>query len=239
MKWSRSELDYLLPTLEQLSSDLAPVDGKQILVLCSATGEVAFWLGEMMEKGKVIGLELDRESLDIARRAVHEMGLESVVEFQAAEKQHIPKPDSSFDALVSEFVVYPTSTPTEIGQPEMARVLVPGGKIILTDVILSKPLPKDVRDELQAIGLDYLCEGTQDDFLGWMASAGLVNVQILDLTSTVRKVWEFRRAADRTPTHQIGYSYLLDDYKYRLGEAIFYIYMRGEKPAPRLEDKIH
>ncbi len=76
MKWSRSEIEHLLPILEQVSSDLATVDGKKILVLCSATGEVAFWLGEMMEQGKVTGLELDREALAVARRAAHEMGLE-------------------------------------------------------------------------------------------------------------------------------------------------------------------
>ncbi len=234
MKWSRSEIDHLSPILEQVSSDLAPVDGKQILVLCSATGEVAFWLGEMMEQGKVTGLELDRESLDISRRAAHEMGLESMVEFQMAEKQRIPLPDSSFDGLVSEFIVYPTITPTEIGQPEMARVLAPGGKMILTDVIVSRPLPQEVRDELQAIGLDYLCEGTREDFQSWMTGAGLVNVEVLDLTPTVRKVWEDRRAADRTAAHQTGYSYLLDSPLYGLGEAIFYIYVRGEKPKPHL-----
>ena len=66
MKWSRSEIDHLLPILEQISSDLAPVDGKQILVLCSATGEVVFWLAEMMEQGKVTGMELDEDALEIA-----------------------------------------------------------------------------------------------------------------------------------------------------------------------------
>jgi len=234
MKWSRTEIDHLLPILEQVSSDLVPVDGKKILVLCSATGEVAFWLGELMEQGKVTGLELDRESLVIARRAAHKMGLESVVEFQLAEKLRIPMPDSGFDGLVSEFVVYPTTTPTEIGQPEMARVLAPGGKMILTDVIVSRPLPQEVRDELKAIGLDYLCEVTQEDFQSWITGAGLVNVQVLDLTPTVRKVWEYRRAADRSAAHQTGYAYLLDDFKYGLGQAIFYIYARGEKPTPHL-----
>jgi ubiquinone/menaquinone biosynthesis C-methylase UbiE len=234
MKWSRSEIEHLLPILEQVSSDLATVDGKKILVLCSGTGEVAFWLGEMMEQGKVTGLELDRESLAVARRAAHEMGLESVVEFQAAEKQHIPLPDSSIDDLVSEFIVYPTSTPTEIGQPEMARVLAPGGKMILTDVLVSRPLPQDVRDAFQAIGLDYLCNGTQEDFKGWMTGAGLVNVEVLDLTSTLRKVWEDRREADRAAAHQTGYAYLLDNFQFGLGGAIFYIYVRGEKPKPHL-----
>ena len=80
-------------------------------------------------------------SLEIARRAAHEMGLEGMVEFLPAEKDHLPMLDSSFDALVSEFIVYPTSSPTEIGQTEMARVLAPGGKMVLTDVIVTKPLP--------------------------------------------------------------------------------------------------
>ncbi|MFZ2098892.1 MAG: class I SAM-dependent methyltransferase, partial [Anaerolineales bacterium] len=75
MKWGLNEIERLSPILEQISSDLTPVDGKQVLVLCSATGEVAFWLGEMMEQGKVTGLELDPELLEIARRTTHEMGL--------------------------------------------------------------------------------------------------------------------------------------------------------------------
>jgi arsenite methyltransferase len=234
MKWSRNEINQLLPILEQLSSDLAPVDGKNILVLCSATGEVAFWLAELMEQGNVTGLELDKESLDIARRANHEMGLEGVVEFLPAEKQHIPIPDASFDILVSELTVYPTTTPTEIGQLEMARVLRPDGKMVLTDVIVTKAIPEQTRQELAAIGLDYLCEGTQADFRHRMTEAGLINVEVRDLTPIVRKVWDDRYASDFSASHQSGYSYLLDDPRVGLGKTIFYIYVHGEKPPEPL-----
>lgn len=233
MKWGRKEIEYLYPILEQVSFDLAPVEGRRILVLCSATGEVAFWLGEMMEQGKVTGLELDDESLAIARRSAREMGLEGIVEFLPVEKDHIPLPDSSFDSLVSEFIVYPTSAPTEIGQVEMARVLAPGGKMILTDVIVTKPLPPTVRQELASLGLDYLCEATQEDFRAWMTSAGLVNIAVLDHTSTVRKVWEQLRSNDGNRQHQKGYSYLLDHQEFGLGRAIFYIYAHAEKPGKR------
>jgi SAM-dependent methyltransferase len=229
MKWNRSEIDRLSPILEQLSSDLSPVDGKRILVLCSAAGEVAFRLAEMMEIGKVTGLELDQEYLGMVRRAAHEMGLENMVEFLPAEKNRIPMPDTSFDALVSDFIVYPTSSPTEIWQPEMARVLVPGGRMILTDVIVTAPLPPQIRQEFAAIGLDYLCDATQDDFRSWMTAAGLINVEVLDLTPTVRGAWEYRRSVDLTATHQSGYSYLLDNQKYSLGKTLFYIYVRGDK----------
>ena len=158
------------------------------------------------------------------------MGLEGVVKFLPAEKQHIPMPDASFDVLVSEFVVYPTTTPTEISQLEMARVLKPGGKIILTDVIVTKAIPEQTRQELAGIGLDYLCEGTHGDFRRWMTEAGLINVEVRDLTSIVRKVWEDRYASDFSASHQTGYSYLLDDPRVGLGKTIFYIYVCGEKP---------
>jgi ubiquinone/menaquinone biosynthesis C-methylase UbiE len=230
MKWNRSEIDRLSPILEQVSSDLSPVDGKNILVLCSAAGEVAFRLAEMMEIGKVTGLELDQESLEIARRTAHEMGLEGMVEFLPAERDHIPMPDAIFDALVSEFIVYPISLPTEIGQPEMARLLAPGGRMILTDVIVTTPLPPQIRQDFAAVGLDYLCEATRDDFRSWMTAAGLINVEVLDLTNIVREVWENRRSVDIAPSHLSGYSYLLDNQKYALGKALFYIYVRGDKP---------
>ena len=229
MKWTQSEIELLSPILEQIRTDLGPLDDKNILILCSAGGDVALWLVKKLKRGKVIGLELDQALLESARQLAKERGLENLVEFRQVEKTSIPLPDNTFDALVSEFIVFPTPTPTEIGQPEMARVLKTGGKMVLTDVIVIKPVPQPIRHELQAIGLDYLCDGTQDDFRNWMADAGLTNVEIIDFTSAVRKVWEQKREVDKLPEHQKGYSYLLEDPEFRLGEAIFFIYVRGEK----------
>lgn len=235
MKWSMNELNYLSTILEQIASDLGPIDGKQILVLCSATGEVALRLAELMESGHVTGLELDFEALEVSRQSAHAMGLDSMADFLPAEKRHIPAPDASFDGLVSEFIVYPTTTPTEIGQVEMARLLRPGGRMILTDVIVTTPMSQEIRHELTSLGLDYLCEGTQTDFRAWMADAGLINVDVIDLTPTLRKLWDDKRQADKNPHHRQGYAYLLDDPLTSLGKSIFYIYVRGEKPkAPPL-----
>ena len=152
------------------------------------------------------------------------------MEFRQAEKTHIPFPNTIFDALVSEFIVFPTPIPTEIGQPEIARVLKSDGMMVLTDVIVTKPIPEGVRADFQAIGLDYLCEGTQDDFRRWMEEAGLIDTEIVDLTSIVRRVWEQRRETIPMAEERKGYAYLLEDPNFGLGEAIFYIYVRGKKP---------
>lgn len=230
MQWSGGELEKLSPILERISEDLAPLEGKKILVLCSARGDVALWLGERVgPTGKVIGLELGEELLELSGRRAIESGLEGVVEFRKADEYKIPFPKRTFDALVSEFILFPTPVTTNIGQPEMARVLKPGGKMVLTDVIAAEPLPDEAGEKLRSIGLDYLCTATQEDFRSWMEEAGLVDVKILDFTPLLRQVWRERRNGDQVQEHQEGYSLLLDDPRFRLGQAIFYIYVRGVK----------
>lgn len=237
MKWSHVEIGELSPILKQVQSDMEPLERKSILVLCSAGGDVAFLLGERMKRGHIIGLELSEELLEAAQRSAKEKGLEGIVEFRKAERVHIPLPDEMLDALVSEFIIFPTPLPTEIGQQEMARVLKSGGKIVLTDVIITKPAPQKLRTELQTIGLDYICDATIDDFRDWMERAGLTEIEVIDFTPVVKKVWEHRRDRDTSPEHRRGYSLLLDDPKFRLGEAIFYIYVRGKKKLRELHTR--
>ncbi len=236
MKWTPSEIEDLLPILDQVQCDLEPIDGKDILVLCSASGEFPFWLAGRMTHGHILGVELNQDLLKAAQLSAKERHLSHLIEFRGTEKTRLPLQDGSFDGLVSEFIIFPTPTPTEIGQPEMARVLKPGGKMVITDVIITNPISPEVRKELNRIGLDYLCEGTADDFRGWMQAAGLIDIAIQDLTPMVKRVWEHRSRQDTAPDHRDAYSFLLEDSPARLGDSLHYIYVRGTKPslaAPR------
>ncbi len=231
MSWSESEIKELSPILDQLGNDLEPVEGGNNLILCSAAGQIPFWLAERMKQGHILGVERDRGLLKKAQRMAQEQHLLHLIEFRETEKTHLPLPDNSFDRLISEFVIFPTTTPTEIGQSEMARVLKPGGKILITDVIITRPIPAEIRRELNQIGLDYLCEGTTDDFRRWMQAAGLVDIAIRDLTPIVKRVWEHRRKQDPAPGHRTAYSLLLEDSPARLGAGLYYIYIKATKPA--------
>jgi ubiquinone/menaquinone biosynthesis C-methylase UbiE len=229
-RWRKEDLGELEAILQRIEKELKPLRGKDTLVLCCGAGQVALRLAKKMAgSGQIVGLDLSDDLLESARRQAKAQGLEGVVRFQKAEKHGLPFPDKTFDALVSEFIVYPASQITEIGQPEMARVLKPGGKMILTDVIVTKPLGEETEEALRSIGLDYLCEATPDDFREWMQNAGLVNIEVLDFTPLLRRVWKRRRERDTSPGHQTGYFTLLEDQALQLGQAIFYIYVRGEK----------
>ena len=229
--WNEQELQILTSILEQIADEIAPLDGKHILVLCSAAGDVVFWLAERMTSGKIVGLELSSDLLALSQARAKEKGVESLVEFQAAEKTYIPFPDNTFDALISEFILYPTPLPTDIGQPEMARVLKPGGVMVLTDVITPQPYPEEVRRALAEVGLTYLCEATKEDFRQWMVEAGLTEVRVVDVTPYARQAWEWRREHDPQAANKQGYRYLLEDERFALGRGLFYIYITGKKPG--------
>ena len=230
--WSSDELHRLEAILHSMERELSPLPGKEILVLCCREGQVALWLGKRMAgRGRVVGIDLNEDLLDQGRRQARQEGLERVVYFQQAEMYRLAFPDESFDALVSEFIVYPSPLVTQIGQPEMARVLRRGGKMLLTDVITPTPLSPDVKEALRTIGLDYLCEATVDDFRLWMEDpkTGLQGVEVVDLTPLLRQVWHERRRADPVIEHRSAYTLLLDDPRLSLGNGLFYIYAHGEK----------
>ena len=224
--WTAEERRALQPIVDAIVDDLEPVAGKRILVLCSATGEVAFRIGERVGDGEVVGLELADDMFEASVEALADRP-EVTVRFEGALMDRIPFPDGSFDGVVSEFVVYPTSQATDFGQPEMARVLRPGGAMTITDVIVPAEPPPEVRAELSAAGLDYLCVATPDDFRRWLEEAGLTDVEVLDLTDVVRLVWE-RRLSD--PSVVQAASHLLGSGPWSLGHGLRYIRVRGTKP---------
>lgn len=226
MAWTTAERSDLSPVVDAVIDDLEPVAGRRVLVLCSAEGDVAFRLAQRNGDGDVIGLELSDDM-----RATAHSRLAAVpgtnVRFEPAVIDRIPFPDGSFDGLVSEFIVYPTTEETRIGQPEMARVLRPGGVMSITDVVAPTEPPEGVRQALVEVGLEYLCVATPEDFGGWMEEAGMRDVVVEDLTSLVARVWE-RKLADRTST--AGTEHLLGSGAWRLGEGVRYIKVRGTKP---------
>jgi ubiquinone/menaquinone biosynthesis C-methylase UbiE len=90
MQWSESEIKELSPILEQLEDDLGPIDGKSLLVLCSAAGQIPFWLAERMIQGHILGIELNHELLKSAQRMAKKKQLLHLIEFRETEKTCLP-----------------------------------------------------------------------------------------------------------------------------------------------------
>ena len=92
--------------------------------------------------GRVIGLDMTPEMLDRARANAAAMKLEHV-EFRAGLLEQIPLPDGSVDVVIANGVLS-LSTRQSRALAEMVRVLRPGGRLALADLVLSEALPEQV-----------------------------------------------------------------------------------------------
>jgi arsenite methyltransferase len=92
--------------------------------------------------GRVIGVDMTPEMVERARRNAAQAGLDNV-EIREGLIEEIPLPDSSVDAVVSNGVLNLSTRKSRV-LAEAFRVLRPGGRISITDLVLEEALPEDV-----------------------------------------------------------------------------------------------
>ena len=92
--------------------------------------------------GRVVGLDMTKEMLERARRHAAEMGATNV-EIVEGLMEAIPLPDASVDVIVSNGVLN-LSTRKSRALAEMTRVLRPGGRVAIADLVMAEKLPEAV-----------------------------------------------------------------------------------------------
>ena len=126
--------------------------------------------------GKVYGLDMTPEMLELARRNQAEAGLTNV-EFLRGAIENIPLPDASVDVIISNCVVNLSPDKDAVAR-EAFRVLKPGGRLAISDVVLRRSLSEPTR---QLIGLWTGCVAgalVDRDYQDKLAAAGFEQVSI-------------------------------------------------------------
>ena len=96
--------------------------------------------------GRAIGVDMTAEMLGSARASAKACGLNHV-ELRAGDAQSLPVEDDNVDVVISNGVLNLT-TDKRIAYSEIARVLKPGGRLLLADIALDKPLPESVAQDI-------------------------------------------------------------------------------------------
>jgi SAM-dependent methyltransferase len=158
-------------------ADLKP--GETVLDLGSGGGiDVLPSARRVGPTGKAYGLDMTDEMLAVAEENRKKSGLTNV-EFLRGEIEHIPLPDNSVDVIISNCVINLAADKDRVLR-EAFRVLKPGGRFAVSDVVVHGDVPHDVRRSMELwIGCIAGALG-DDEYVGKLARAGFEDIGIED-----------------------------------------------------------
>lgn len=159
--------------------------GETVLDLGSGAGLDAFLAGgEVGPQGKVYGLDMTDEMILTAEANRIYWGLENV-EFLKGLIEEIPLPDESIDVVVSNCVIN-LSTDKDAVFHEIFRVLKPGGRISVSDVVFLREIPEEIRRSIDAWAGCIAGALGREEYREKLAAAGFVEISV-----SPTRVYEF------------------------------------------------
>lgn len=132
--------------------------------------------------GKAIGIDMTPEMIARARANARKGGdgqLIANVEFHLATIDRLPLPDASVDCVISNCVINLAPDKPAVLR-EIARVLKPGGRLAVSDLVLKKPLPPAIAQDVMAYVGCIAGAISVDDYRRGLLAAGFAEVQVVD-----------------------------------------------------------
>jgi SAM-dependent methyltransferase len=152
-------------------------EGETVLDLGSGAGaDVLISAGRVGPSGKAIGLDMTDEMLALARRNAAEAGVENV-EFRKGYIEQMPLPDASVDVVISNCVINLSGDKPRV-IAEAARVLRPGGRFAISDVIADEDLDEATRADMAAWTGCIAGALTRLQFAQTLSDAGFAEIEI-------------------------------------------------------------
>ena len=162
------------------SADLK--EGETVLDLGSGAGIDCFLAANKVgESGKVIGVDMTYQMLDKARENALKGNYENV-EFRLGEIENLPIANNSVDVIISNCVINLSTDKKRVYQ-EAYRVLKPGGRIVVSDIVLHKELPESIKQNMKAYAGCVSGAMLKDEYLEVIKEAGLNIAEVSEQTS--------------------------------------------------------
>ena len=156
--------------------------GETVLDLGSGGGFDCFLVADRVgKKGKVIGVDMTPEMLERARENARK-GNYVNVEFRLGEIENIPVADTSVDVVISNCVINLSPDKKRVFQ-EAFRALKPGGRLMVSDIVLLKELPDAIKNSVTAYVGCVSGAMLKEDYLKAVKAAGFRKVKIIEETA--------------------------------------------------------
>lgn len=156
-------------------------EGDVVLDLGSGAGFDAFLSAQRVGKtGRVIGVDMTPEMVAKAKENAKK-GNYANVEFRLGEIEKLPIEDNSIDVIISNCVIN-LSPDKETVFKEAYRVLKAGGRLMVSDLVLVKDLPQEIKGSVEAYVGCLAGAIKKDEYLGFIRQAGFQDIKVISET---------------------------------------------------------
>jgi len=157
-------------------------EGEVVLDLGSGGGIDCFLAASKVgQNGRVIGVDMTPEMIERARENASK-GNYGNVDFRLGEIEHLPVADNSVDVVISNCVINLSPDKAQVFK-EAYRVLRPGGRVMVSDIVLLKELPDAIKSSVAAYTGCIAGASRKEDYLATVASAGFQDVEVISEVS--------------------------------------------------------
>jgi len=153
--------------------------GETVLDLGSGAGIDAFLAArEVGPTGRVLGVDMTHAMLDRARDNAQRVAATNV-EFRLGEIEHLPVANDTVDLVISNCVINLSPDKPQVFT-EALRVLRPGGRMVVSDLVLLEALPADIRSSVTAYIGCVAGASSRDEYLRQIRDVGLERVEVVE-----------------------------------------------------------
>jgi ubiquinone/menaquinone biosynthesis C-methylase UbiE len=151
--------------------------GQTVLDLGSGAGLDCFFAAKKVgETGRVIGVDMTPEMIERARSSADRLNIQNV-DFRQGFLEDLPVESSTVDVIISNCVINLAPDKSKVFA-EAFRVLKPGGKFAVSDIVTDGPLPASVKQSLSAWAGCVAGAIEANDYVSRMESIGFTNISI-------------------------------------------------------------
>ena len=165
--------------------------GETVVDLGSGGGFDCFLAARQVgESGQVIGVDMTPEMVSKARKNSEKMGVTNV-EFRLGEIEHLPVADNGADLIMSNCVINLSPDKLQVYR-EAYRILKPGGRLSISDVLATAVLPAKIRNNLALVAACVGGAATFDDTKKMLTQVGFQSIKVTahDNSRDLTRTWD-------------------------------------------------